>query len=242
MRISFTKILLILLIAIAAALLVNYLQPEGLPLFNKEKALHADESLNSQSPPPPEKAIEARPESLKTDFNKKAVEKSRVQIDEEVLPQYKYKTDSDLARNDEDSFRPNNSDNKDKDLDLSNLTRDVFNQPRLISLAQAYELYKDKILFVDARDPEEYEDGHIAGAVNLPLFRMNEYSSQITSMDKTEPLVVYCEGSDCDMSIRLGNELFSKGFRKVFVFFGGWEEWKKADYPVVTSSIDIQLN
>ena len=131
---------------------------------------------------------------------------------------------------------------KDKGPELSNLTKDVFNQPRLISLTQAYELYRDKILFVDARDPEEYEDGHIAGAVNLPLFRLDEYKDQISSISKSTPLVTYCEGADCDMSIRLGNELFSKGFRKVFVFFGGWEEWKQADYPVITSSTNIQLN
>jgi rhodanese-related sulfurtransferase len=241
MRISFTKILLILLIAIAAALLVNYLQPEGLPLFNKEKPYHADESLNSQ-PPLPEEVMENKPESLKTDLNKMAVEKNRVQIDEDVLPQYQYKTDSDLAKNDENNFSTTNSDKKDNDLNLSSLTRDVFNQPRLISLAQAYDLYRDKTLFVDARDPDEYEDGHIAGAVNLPLFMLDEYSNQMASMDKSEPFVVYCEGLDCDMSIRLGNELFSKGFKKVFVFFGGWEEWKEADYPVVTSSTDIQLN
>ncbi len=239
MRISFTKILLILFIAVAAALLVNYLQPEGLPLFNKAKTIRADERLNSQ---PPKEVTVTQPDTLRTDFNKAAVEKNRVQIDEDLLPQYQYKTDSDLVKNGDPEIHSDNSDKKDESLSLSNLTRDVFNQPRLISLTQAYELYKDKILFVDARDPEEYEDGHIAGATNLPLFRLDEYTGRISSMGKSEPLVIYCEGADCDMSIRLGNELFSKGFKKVFVFFGGWEEWKEADYPVVTSSTNIQLN
>ncbi len=240
MRISLTKILLILLIAIAAALLVNYLQPEGLPLFNKDTTLHIDEKLNSQQPP--KEVMETRPDTMQTDFNKMAVEKNRVQINEDLLPQYQYKTDSDLVKEDDANIQRNKSDKKDDGLNLSNLTRDVFNQPRLISLTQAYELYGDKILFVDARDPEEYEDGHIAGAVNLPLFRLDEYSERISSLSKSEPLVVYCEGSDCDMSIRLGNELYSNGFKKVFVFFGGWEEWKAADYPVVASGTNIQLN
>ncbi len=240
MRISFTKILLILFIAIAAALLVNYLQPDGLPLFNKQTTLHTDKILNDQLTQ--KKVTETGPETLKTDYNKTAAEKSRVQINEDLLPQYKYKSDSDLAKDNKENIQTDNTDDKDKGLNLNNLTRDVFNQPRLISLAQAYELYSDKILFVDARDPEEYEDGHIAGAVNLPLFRLDEYSSRMSYLDKSEPLVVYCEGTDCDMSIRLGNELFSKGFKKVFVFFGGWEEWKGADYPVVTSDTNIQLN
>ncbi len=240
MRFSLTKILLILLIAIAAALLVNYLQPEGLPLFNKDAALRADQKLDNQ--PPQQQMAESQPESSKTDFNKAAVEKNRVQIDEDILPQYQYKTDSDTSISDTNKVPTDVNDEKDDGLVLSNLTKDVFNQPRLISLSQAYELYKDKILFVDAREPEEYEDGHIAGAVNLPLFRLNEFSGRIAAMSKSQPLVTYCEGSDCDMSIRLGNELFSKGFKKVFVFFGGWEEWKQADYPVITSSTNIQLN
>ncbi len=239
MRISLTKILLILLIAIAAALLVNYLQPEGLPLFNKDAALRTDQKLIDQ--PPPQQAAETKPDTTKTDFNKMAVEKDRVQIDEDLLPQYDYKTDSDTTLSSNNIASDYNAD-KDNGPELSNLTKDVFNQPRLISLTQAYQLYRDKILFVDARDPEEYEDGHIAGAVNLPLFRLDEYKNQISSISKTTPLVTYCEGADCDMSIRLGNELFSKGFKKVFVFFGGWEEWKQADYPVITSSTNIQLN
>ena len=239
MRFSLTKILLILLIAIAAALLVNYLQPEGLPLFNKDAALRTDQKLDNQ--PPPQQIAETRPDTSKTDFNKEAVEKNRVQIDEDILPQYQYKTDSDTSISN-NNIPADVNNGKDDGLVLSNLTKDVFNQPRLISLSQAYELYKDKILFVDARDPEEYDDGHIAGAVNLPLFRLNEFSDRIAAISKSQPLVTYCEGSDCDMSIRLGNELFSKGFRKVFVFFGGWEEWKQADYPVITSSTNIQLN
>ncbi len=240
MRISVTKILLILFIAIAAALLVNYLQPEGLPLFNTDKPLLTDSRLDSQ--PAAREVTEVRPETLKTDFNKMAVEKNRVQINEDLLPQYKYKSDSDLAKNDDAKIQADISDKKDNGLNLSNLTRDVFNQPRLISLAQAYELYRDKILFIDARDSSEYVDGHIAGAVNLPLFSLDEYNDRIASISKSDPVVVYCEGPDCDMSIRLGNELFSKGFRKVFVFFGGWEDWKEADYPVVTSGTNIQLN
>ncbi len=240
MRFSLTKLLLILLVAIAAALLVNYLQPDGLPLFNKKTTLRTDEILNKQ---PPSKAVnEIAPDTIETDHNKIAMEKDKVQIDEDLLPQYKYKTDSDLAMKDENNIQTGKTKDKDNGLNLNNLTKDVFNQPRLISMVQAYELYKDNIMFVDARDPEEYEDGHIAGAVNLPLFHLNEYDSILTAMDKSEPIVTYCEGSDCDMSIRLGNELFSKGFKKVFVFFGGWEEWKDANYPVVTSGTNIQLN
>ncbi len=241
MRSSFIKIIVILFFAVALALLFNYLQPEGIPLFNESNstALNIDENLN----PPPSQTAESQPamrDTVKQDFNRMAVEKNRVEINEDILPSYEYKNDS--AQSSSDTKVMPDAGNSSSGDDLSNLTKDVFNQPRLISLSQAYELYRKKILFVDARDPEEYEDGHIVGAVNLPLFHMDKYIGNLSSIDKNQPIVTYCEGADCDMSIRLGNELFSKGYRKVFVFFGGWEEWQKANYPVITSNSNLQLN
>lgn len=241
MRISFIKIIVILFFAIALALLFNYLQPDGIPLFNenKNKVSRIDEDLN----PPPSRndnSQPVKPDTVKQDLNKMAVEKNRVQINEDILPAYDYKNDSALSSS--DNIEMPEAGKSSGDVNLSNLTKDVFNQPRLISLSQAYELYREKILFIDARDPEEYEDGHIAGAVNLPLFHIDQYMGNLSSVDKNQPLVTYCEGADCDMSIRLGNELFSKGYRKVFVFFGGWEEWQKANYPVITSNPNLQLN
>lgn len=241
MRSSFIKIIAILFFAVALALLFNYLQPDGISLFNENtnNASSIDKSLYS----PPSQNDKSQPEmrdTVKQDLNKKAVEKNRVQINEDILPAYNYKNDSTLSSSDNTEMP--DAGNISGDVNLNNLTKDVFNQPRLISLSQAYELYREKILFVDARDPEEYEDGHIAGAVNLPLFHMEKYMGNLSSVDKNEPIVTYCEGADCDMSIRLGNELFSKGYKKVFVFFGGWEEWQKANYPVITSNPNLQLN
>jgi rhodanese-related sulfurtransferase len=241
MRISFTKILLIVFIAAALGLLINFLQPDGLPLFNENRneSSQADEKLNPAQPV--NHAGENMGNIQKQDYNKIAVEKNKVQINEDLLPEYHYKSDSTLSNSDTEVAAENTGKSSD-DVNLSNLTTDVFNQPRLISLSQAYELYRNKILFIDARNAEEFADGHIAGAINLPLFSLDQYSDKLKTIDKTEPVVTYCEGADCDMSIRLGNELFAKGFKKVFVFFGGWEEWKKADYPIVSATESLQLN
>ena len=232
MHFSVTKILLIIIFAIALALIIYILKPDSLPLFNQNKSTISSAEQNFDTPPiNPDK--DSTIDSLSIDYNKISVEKNNLKIDEDLLPSYNYSQDSgktgkDLVINADD---PLNDDN----LSLSNLTKDVFNQPRLISIAQAYELYRNKVIFLDARNPEEFEEGHIAGAINLPYFSIDEHLTNIASIDKSEPIVTYCEGADCDMSIRLGNELFAKGYKKVFVFFGGWEEWEKADYPVVTS-------
>jgi rhodanese-related sulfurtransferase len=241
MRISFVKILVIIFTAVAVALLINFLRPDGLPLFNDNnyKSALMDENINPP-PAPANHAADNRNDTIKQDYNKMAVEKNRVQINEDLLPSYDYKSDSALSKND-NNLLPDGGSNT-GDVNLSNLTRDVFNQPRLISLTQAYELYRQKVIFVDARNPEEYEEGHIAGAINIPYFSIDQFSDKLAAIDKTEPLVTYCEGADCDMAIRLGNELFTKGYKKVFVFFGGWEEWENADYPVVSSNENLQLN
>jgi len=241
MRFSFLKIVFIIFFASAAALLVNYLQPEGLPLINENKIQAAGPDEKVSSPPAADVSGENSSDTIKQDFNKIAVEKNKVKVDEDMLPEYKYKSDSDLASKD-DVQLPDAGHKDDDGVNLSVLTKDVFNQPRLISLAQAYELYRNKILFIDARDSAEFEDGHISGAINLPYFSIDEYIGRLDKIDKSDPVVAYCEGADCDMSIRLGNELFARGYKKVFVFFGGWEEWEKAKYPVVTSDVNIQFN
>ncbi len=241
MRISFLKILAIIAIAAAIGLLVNYLQPDGLDLFNENK--YENTGVDQKIIPHPAEQNNtdyARNDTLQQDYNKIAVEKNRMEINEDLLPSYDYKTDTDLRRN--PNRVPSGNSGNSGDVILSNLTTDVFNQPRLISLSQAHELYRNNVLFIDARNQDEYEEGHIAGAINIPYFSVEEFSYRLNAVDKSRPLVTYCEGSDCDMSIRLGNELFARGYKKVFVFFGGWKEWKYANYPVISSNGNFQLN
>lgn len=241
MGISILKIFVIIFIATAIAILVNYLQPDGLELFNESKYETARIDENINTPPFGQSHTESgKNDSLKQDYNKLAVEKNRMEINEDLLPSYDYKTDTDLDRN--TRRIPSDNTGKNGDNDLSNLTKDVFNQPRLISLAQALELYMDKVLFIDARNQDEYQEGHIAGAINIPYFSVDEFIGRLAGIDKSKPLVTYCEGADCDMSIRLGDELFDRGYKKVFVFFGGWEDWRKADYPVISSNENFLLN
>lgn len=235
MRISFIRVIFIIVFAVIVALIINYLQPNSLPLINKTNNF----ALQDQSISNPSADTSGNFRTRQNeDRNKMAVEKNKDKINDEISPEYNFSGDS----SGQAGSNQKNISRKDDDLNLSNLTTDVFNQPRLISLSQAYELYRQKIVFIDARDVDQFDKGHIAGAINLPYFSLDEFINRLDAVDKSEPIVTYCEGADCDMSIRLGNELFSKGFKKVFVFFGGWEEWEKSDYPVVTSGSDIKFN
>ncbi len=239
MRISFVRVILIIVFVIIIALLINYLQPNSLPLINKTNnfALQ-DQSINNS--PADTSGNSTINKNLQTNPNQPNSDNSKDKVSDEISPEYDFSDSNSI--NGQSGVNQKNVYHKDDELNLSNLTTDVFNQPRLVSLTQAYELYRDKIVFIDARDVDQFEKGHIAGAINVPYFSIDEFINRLDGINKADPIVTYCEGADCDMSIRLGNELFSKGFKKVFVFFGGWEEWEKSGYPVVTSDTDLRLN
>ncbi len=107
-----------------------------------------------------------------------------------------------------------------------------FNEPKAIELNLAYKLFKDGIQFIDARSPEEFSEGHISGAVNIPFYGSENYLKVINRLDKNKVVVTYCSGADCDISTLSGDELFKMGFKKVYVFVGGYEEWRKNNFPV----------
>ncbi len=240
MRISFITVLFIIVLAVALGLLINFLQPNGLPLINKEIKPEFKDMRSALVKTDTSKNTYSDTVIAKADHKNSGAKTSKDYRDA-ITPEYDFSVDSTSGSHEINLTRGREL-SEDKDVTPNNLTEEVFNQPRLISLSQAYELYKDKTLFIDARDSEEFNDGHISGAINIPYFHADEYLPRLDPVVRTEPVVVYCEGEDCDMSIRLGNELFSKGYKKVFVFFGGWEEWEKSGYPVVKSGGGLELN
>ncbi len=88
-------------------------------------------------------------------------------------------------------------------------------------------------LFVDAREPEEYAQGHIAGAVHLPYDLAAGEPELIENLDSGgRPIVVYCGGGACELSMNLAYEMIYAGHTKVLVYMGGYPEWVEAGYPV----------
>ncbi len=112
-----------------------------------------------------------------------------------------------------------------------------FSEPRAIKIDLAYKLFKQGIKFIDARMPDEFAEGHIKGAYNIPFDGDESYRDILNKFSKEEIIVVYCGGTDCDLSIYLGNELFEKGFKRVYVFFGGWNEWVEKNYPITRKQL-----
>ncbi len=60
-------------------------------------------------------------------------------------------------------------------------------------LKAVWEKKSKDLLIVDTRNPEEYDDVHIPGAVNIPQKKFDEYTHLLPS-EKSVRLVFYCNG------------------------------------------------
>lgn len=110
----------------------------------------------------------------------------------------------------------------------------------LLSLEDAYSLFlSGNSIFIDARDPVEYMDGHIEGALNLPFDWWDDYWDQVRPLlDPGKEIVSYCGGQDCELSLFLARDLKRNGFERSYVFFGGWQKWIDAGLPVETGDYE----
>lgn len=104
--------------------------------------------------------------------------------------------------------------------------------PEFISVGAAADLFNRGVLFVDARDEWDYQQGHVRGAVNVPFEGDESILEEfLASADKSRDMVVYCSGAECDLSLYLGRTLQAEGFTGVHIFFGGWNDWVTQELP-----------
>jgi len=96
-----------------------------------------------------------------------------------------------------------------------------------VNLEEAWALYRGKTgLFVDARSKEEFDAGHIPGAMLLPLDDFDEVFSSWKNLIPSDTLLItYCAGAGCDSSLDVAESLKEGGYSRVKVFFGGWKKW-----------------
>lgn len=86
-------------------------------------------------------------------------------------------------------------------------------------------------VFIDARSGYEYANGHISGALNLPLDQFSPAHPVVQMLPTDHVIITYCDGEDCHSSKELARRLFAQGFRHVKVFYGGWHAWRSHGLP-----------
>ncbi|MGD2186649.1 MAG: rhodanese-like domain-containing protein [Desulfobacterales bacterium] len=102
------------------------------------------------------------------------------------------------------------------------------------SVARAKEIFDNgNVLFVDARSEDNYEDGHIPGAVSLPVGQFDELiESFLDRYSSNQPIVTYCSGRTCEDSHILAQFLAETGFTNVRIFIDGFPGWAAEGYPI----------
>jgi len=92
-----------------------------------------------------------------------------------------------------------------------------------ISAEQFEQLNKEEIVLVDVRTPEEYNDGYIPGAINLPLAELPQIFTELENKD--QKIVVYCRsGRRAGKAITFLNE---QGFTNLVHLEGDFQAWSK---------------
>lgn len=101
------------------------------------------------------------------------------------------------------------------------------------------ELYKfaeklgSKDLVLDVRTPEEFAEGHVPGAKNIPY---DEIESRVEELKGVENIYIYCRSGrrvSVSMAILDHLGLDTVGIKNIFgVDDGGFPEWEDANYPV----------
>ena len=103
----------------------------------------------------------------------------------------------------------------------------TFAQDRQLTIDDIKRIHKNKeALFIDARSVEEYQEGHISDAINIPAgMGRTKKMEMLNQIPKDLQIIVYCEDSQCHMAERLAKEMQYLKFASVTVFEGGWKEW-----------------
>ncbi|MHB1146875.1 MAG: rhodanese-like domain-containing protein [Lutibacter sp.] len=77
---------------------------------------------------------------------------------------------------------------------------------------------------IDVRTPEEYNEGHIDGAININ-FNDAAFLEQISKLDKSKPVYVYCRSGK--RSSAASAEMSKAGFKNLYDLEGGIMNWEK---------------
>ncbi len=94
----------------------------------------------------------------------------------------------------------------------------------------------DAYRILDVREPEEYADGHIPGAYNIPRGFLEVRADHVhhkqdpTMQDRSQKFICYCGGGH--RSAMACKTLLEMGFAEALSVKGGWTGWEEFGGPI----------
>jgi rhodanese-related sulfurtransferase/DNA-binding transcriptional ArsR family regulator len=89
---------------------------------------------------------------------------------------------------------------------------------------------RNEVVIVDVRPAEEFEAGHIPGAVSIPL---NELDAKVVQLPRDREIVAYCRGPFCVLAPRAVAILRAHGFHARRLD-EGLPEWRLSGLPTAS--------
>lgn len=86
----------------------------------------------------------------------------------------------------------------------------------------------DLVTVLDVRPAEEYAAGHVPGAINVPMDKLEAY---LQGIGTEQEIVAYCRGPHCVLAYDAVAKVREKGI-KARRLEDGFPEWKTAGLPV----------
>ena len=107
-------------------------------------------------------------------------------------------------------------------------------QPDIDNIGMAKLIYDSgNAIFVDARSMDFYRQGHIKGAISLPV---EDFDRLIDSFFNLNPIdkhiITYCSQRLCEENRRLAHRLLEFGYKSVSIMTDGFPVWKENKFPV----------
>jgi rhodanese-related sulfurtransferase len=90
-----------------------------------------------------------------------------------------------------------------------------------------------RLVLIDARSKQAWDQGHIPGALHLPHAEIADRATSL--LDPAVPVVAYCWGPGCNGATRAALALSEAGFR-AREMLGGIEYWIREGFPVATAT------
>lgn len=90
---------------------------------------------------------------------------------------------------------------------------------------------QDLVTVLDVRPKEEFDAGHVRGAINVPIEELEQHLQQF---DPEQEIVAYCRGPHCILAFDAVAQLRENGFQARRLE-NGYPEWKVAGLPVEQS-------
>ena len=89
------------------------------------------------------------------------------------------------------------------------------------------------LVIIDARKASDFKKGFIEGAVSMPNTDTTPEALAKVAKSKATPIMFYCNGVRCGRSVDSAKVAMAAGYKHVYWFRGGIEEWEAKGLPLV---------